>query len=137
MTTTKSSKTALWTGWFLSGFCILFLLFDSVTKIMTVEQSVVATVELGYPEHTVFRIGMILLICTALYIIPKTSILGAVLLTAYLGGAVATHVRVENPLFSHTLFPVYVGIMVWAGLYLRHDKLRTLIKGARPGMAVK
>ena len=86
-----------------------------------------ATVRLGYPESVILGLGIVLLACTALYLIPRTSILGAVLLTGYLGGAVATHVRVGNPLFSHVLFPTYLGALIWGGLYLREDRLRALI----------
>jgi len=85
------------------------------------------TIELGYPESAVFVIGAILLVCTALYAVSRTSVLGAVLLTGYLGGAVATQLRVGNPLFSHILFPVYFGTLVWAGLYLRDQRLRDFI----------
>jgi hypothetical protein len=81
---------------------------------------------LGYPARTVFPIGVILLLCVMTYVIPSTSVLGAVLLTGYLGGAVATHVRVENPLFSHTLFPIYVALFAWGGLFLRDARLRAL-----------
>jgi hypothetical protein len=82
---------------------------------------------LGYPESVIQGLGIVLLVCTILYAIPRTSILGAILLTGYLGGAVAANVRVGNPLFSHTLFPVYVALLVWAGLYLRDRRLRGLI----------
>jgi len=83
-------------------------------------------VKLGYPEGTIVPLGIVLLICTVLYAIPQTSVLGAMLLTGYLGGAVATHVRVGDPLFTHVLFPVYMGILVWLGIYLRDVRLRGL-----------
>ncbi len=121
------SKRKLWAGRVLSGLSVLFLLVDSVMKIMRAQVSVEGSVQLGYPESTVFGIGVLLLVCTLLYVIPQTAILGAVLLTGYLGGAVATHVRVNNPIFSHVLFPVYIGVMVWGGLYLRDSRVRALI----------
>lgn len=122
--TTKKTTTI---GWILSLIVIAFLLFDSVGKIIGIEQSVKATVELGYPENSISIIGLILLTSTTLYAIPRTSVLGLLFLTAYLGGAVATNFRVENPLFSHTLFPVYIGFLLWAGLLLRNKKIIQLI----------
>ena len=86
-----------------------------------------ATAELGYPESSVAGMGATLLLSTLLYLIPRTSILGAILLTGYLGGAVATHVRAGGPLLSATLFPVYFGVMLWGGLYLRDPRVRALI----------
>jgi len=86
-----------------------------------------ATVKLGYSATTIVPLGIVLLTCTVLYVIPRTSVLGAILLTGYLGGAVATHVRVGDPLFSHVLFPVYLGVMIWLGLYLRDNRLRALM----------
>jgi len=83
--------------------------------------------KLGYPESEIIGIGVLLLVCTALYLTPRTSILGAILLTGYLGGAVATHVRVGNPLFSHALFPTYIAALLWVGLYLREVRLRALV----------
>jgi hypothetical protein len=121
------SRGALWTGRILSTLAVLFLLFDSVGKLLEVPPVVAGTAELGYPVATVFPLGVILLLSVVAYAIPGTSVLGAVLLTGYLGGAVATHVRVENPLFSHTLFPVYVALVVWGGLFLRDARLRALL----------
>ena len=120
------ARRALWTGRVLSTFAVLFLLFDSIGKLMEVPPVVAGSAELGYPASTVFPIGVILLLCVVAYVIPSTSVLGAVLLTGYLGGAVATHVRVQNPLFSHTLFPIYVALFVWGGLFLRDVRLRAL-----------
>ena len=125
--TAPASKSSLWAGRILTALAAAFLLFDGVMKLVKPPVVVKATVELGYPESTIVGIGVVLLVCTILYLIPRTSILGAVLLTGYLGGAVASNVRVGNPLFSHVLFPVYVGAMVWGGLYLRDTRLRTLI----------
>jgi hypothetical protein len=121
------SKGKLWTARVLSGMVILFLLADSVGKFVKPEAVVKGTLELGYPESTILPIGITLLVCTILYAIPKTAVLGAILLTGYLGGAVATQVRVGNPVFSHILFPVYLGVFLWAGLYLRDEQLRGLI----------
>lgn len=116
-----------WPGRILTALPALFLFLDAGMKLMQAAPAVQATVELGYPASVVFPLGLILLTSTILYLIPRTAILGAILLTGYLGGAVATHLRVGNPLFSHILFPVYVGIMIWAGLCLRNRKLRNLI----------
>ena len=125
-TPTMSSK-ALWTGRILSGLSALFLGVDAVMKVMQARVVMEATVQLGYPESTVFGIGITLLVCTLLYAIPRTAILGAILLTGYLGGAIATQVRVGNPLFTHVLFPVYVAAMIWGGIYLRDSRLRAIV----------
>jgi hypothetical protein len=114
-------------GWTISILMIAFLLFDSIGKITRNAYAVQGTVDLGYPDHSIFLIGMILLLCTILYTIPFTSIFGAILLTAYLGGAVATNFRVEAPLYSHVLFPVYIGILLWVGLMLRHESYMKLL----------
>jgi len=121
------SKKALWAGRIISALPVLFLLMDGVMKLVKPAVVVEATVKLGYPESTIFSMGIVLLACTVLYVIPVTSVLGAILLTGYLGGAVATHLRVGDPLFTHTLFPVYLGILIWGGLYWRDARLRTLI----------
>ena len=121
------SKGSLWTGRILGALSTLFLLMDGVMKLIKPAPVVEATVRLGYSEGVIQSLGILLLICTILYAIPRTSILGAILLTGYLGGAVAANVRVGNPLFSHTLFPVYVALLVWGGLFLRDRRLRGLI----------
>ena len=121
------AKRSLCVGRTLSALAVAFLVFDSVMKLIKPSFVVKATIELGYPESTIVGIGATLLIVTLLYVIPRTSILGAILLTGYLGGAVASNVRVGNPLFSHVLFPVYVAAIVWAGLYLRDRRLRALM----------
>jgi DoxX-like protein len=126
-TISQPSRGQLLTGRVLSGLAIAFLLFDTVIKLARLAPAVQGTTQLGYPAHLVLGIGIIELVCLALYVIPQTSVLGAILLTGYLGGAVATHVRVESPVFSHILFPVYVGLMIWGGLYLRDERLRALI----------
>ena len=117
----------LWAGRIVSALTVVFLLVDGIMKMMKAPVAVEGSMQLGYPESVVVGIGVLLLVCTFLYAIPRTSILGAVLLTGYLGGAIATQVRVGNPLFSHVLFPVYVGVMVWGGLFLRDSRLRGLL----------
>ena len=121
-----SSRT-LWAGRIISALPVAFLVLDGAMKVMKASVAVEGSVQLGYPEKVVVAIGVVLLVCTLLYVIPQTSILGAILLTGYLGGAIATHVRVGNPLFTHVLFPVYVGVMVWGGLFLRDKRLRALV----------
>lgn len=116
-----------WAGYIISALPVLFLLMDAIGKFVRPEAVVSGTVELGYPETVILPLGVILLACVALYVIPRTAVLGAILLTGYLGGAVATHVRIGNPMFTHVLFPVYIGIFLWLGLYLRSRKLRELI----------
>ncbi len=122
-----ASKKQLWTGRVMSALVVLFLLFDAMAKLFRLPQVLEATARLGYPESSVQVIGVILLACTLLYAIPTTAPLGAVLLTGYLGGAVATNLRVGNPVFSHILFPVYLGALLWAGLLLRQPRLRGLV----------
>lgn len=121
-----------WAAYILSGLAVLFLLFDAIGKILKPAVVVEGTLELGYPESVITGIGVTLLICVLLYIWPRTAVLGAILLTAFLGGAVATHVRVGNPVFSHILFPVYLGVFLWGGLYLRDRAVRTFLLGRKP-----
>jgi hypothetical protein len=121
------SKGRLWTGRIMSALPALFLLVDGVGKLVKPAPVVQGTVQLGYPESVLLGLGIVLLSCTVLYVIPRTAILGAILLTGYLGGAIATHVRVGSPLFSHILFPVYVAVLLWGGIYLRDERLRALI----------
>lgn len=110
-------------GMVLSGIAVAFLVFDIVGKLLMVPPVVAGSLELGYPENTVRPLGVILLACLLTYVIPRVSVLGAVLLTGYLGGAVAAQVRVGNPLLTHVLFPVYVAAFVWGGLLLRDARL--------------
>jgi len=117
----------LWTGRVLSALGALFLLFDGVIHILKITPVVEAFAQLGYPLGTAGALGVIEIICVALYLLPRTSVLGAILLTGYLGGAIATQVRVGAPLFSTTLFPIYVALFVWGGLYLRDEAVRALI----------
>lgn len=119
--------TQMWSGRILSSVAVLFLLFDGAGKLFEVQPVIDGTLQLGYPRDVVFTLGVILLTCVAAYVVPRTSVLGALLLTAYLGGAVATHVRVENPLFSHVLFPTYVAALLWGGLILRDARLRAFL----------
>ena len=105
----------------------LFLVMDAVGKLLKPKPVVEGTIQLGYPEGVLLGLGIVLLVCTILYIVPCTAILGAILLTGYLGGAIATHVRVGNPLFSHVMFPVYIAVLLWGGLFLREPRLRELI----------
>ncbi|WP_373372156.1 MULTISPECIES: DoxX family protein [Sorangium] len=120
------SNKKVWAGRVLSGLSVAFLLFDSIGKLMMVPQVLEGSEQLGYPVSSVRGIGLVLLASVVTYVIPRTSVLGAVLLTGFLGGAIATHVRVDNPLFSHVLFPVYVAAMIWGGLLLRDERLRAL-----------
>jgi len=106
---------------------VLFLLFDAIIKLIKTRPVVEAFTNLGYPPDLAVPIGIVLLVCVALYVIPQTSVLGAIFLTGYLGGAVATHVRVGDPLISHVLFPTYVAAMIWGGLFFREDRLRALL----------
>ncbi|MFT3770492.1 MAG: DoxX family protein [Minicystis sp.] len=116
-----------WPGRILSGLAVAFLLFDGVMKVPQPDFVQEAFNTLGYPAGLARGIGLLLIACVAVHANPRTSFVGAVLLTGYLGGAVATHVRVGNPLFSHVLFPVYVAAMIWGGLYLREPRLRALL----------
>jgi len=127
MTVESSAKKRSTAGYVLTGLVAAFLTFDTVMKLLQLAPAVQGTTELGYPAGTVVVIGAIELVCLVLYLIPPTSVLGALLLTGYLGGAIATHVRVGSPLPTHTLFPVYVALMVWGGLYLRESRLRALL----------
>jgi len=126
---TSTSSKALWAGRILNGFVVLFLLVDAGFKLIRPlpAPAVEAFGKLGYPVGFAGGIGILLLACVAVYLIPRTCVLGAILLTGYLGGAVASHVRVGDPWFSHALFPVYVGLLIWGGLYLRDEKLRALV----------
>ena len=124
--TGRIGKTGWRIGAALSGTAALFLFVDSLGKLVKAAPVVAGTIELGYPEGSIRTLGVILLASVAFYVIPRTALVGAVLLTGYLGGAVATHVRVGNPLLTHTLFPIYVGVFIWAGLLLRDARLQRL-----------
>jgi hypothetical protein len=122
----SQSKKMVWTGRIISGICILFLIVDAVMKLLNTKVSIEGSAQIGWPEDKVVSIGFMLLICTILYVIPGTAILGAILLTAYLGGATAIMLRAGNPGHPY-FFPVFFGILVWLGLFLRDSKLREMI----------
>ena len=115
------------TGAVLAGLPTLFLLVDGLGKVLRLAPVVEGTVVLGYPESAVVLIGLVELVCVAAYAVPQTSVLGAILVTGYLGGAVATHLRVGSPLLTHILFPVYLGVLVWGALFLMEDRLPALL----------
>jgi hypothetical protein len=124
--TVSGSKSGIVTGYIITGLPALFLLLDGVMKLFKPPFVVEATARLGYSENTIVPLGITLVACTILYLIPRTSVIGAILLTGYLGGAVATHVRFFEGAFP-VVFPVIIGTLVWAGLYLRDPRLRTLL----------
>jgi hypothetical protein len=126
------SKGRLWTSRIMAALVILFMLFDSVSKLFSAREAVEGTLELGYALHHLPILGALGFICILLYAIPRTAILGTLLLTGYFGGAIATHVRLDNPLFSHILFPVYLAILAWGALWLRNDRLRQLLPLQNP-----
>jgi len=127
--TAPVSKPARWTGRVLSGLVIVFLLFDGAIKLVPWPIVTETMDKMGYGSSATLArsLGIITIVCTVLYSVPPTSILGAILLTGYLGGAMASHVRIDSPLFSHTLFGFYLGLMVWGGLWLRDPHLRHFI----------
>jgi hypothetical protein len=127
-TTDRPGSAAVRAGWVLSVLLILFLLADSVTKLLKLPMVVDATVKLGFPESSVRVMGVLLLVGVVLYAIPRTSVFGAVFVTAYLGGAVCANVRAEMPLLGYVLAPVYTAIALWLGLYLRSAALRRLVR---------
>ena len=124
MTTTPKT---IWIGRILSALAILFLSFDTIIKVLRLPVAIEGTMQLGYPESTVFIIGLIQLACLVLYVVPQTSVFGAILFTGYLGGAIATHLRIGSPLFTHILFPIYVAVLIWGGLYAREPRLRAMV----------
>lgn len=124
--TAPVSKGRLWAGRIISGVVVLFMLFDGITKVIKEAHVMAAAAQLGFSERAIVGIGILLLACTTVYVIPRTSILGAILLTGYLGGATATNVHAGNPLFE-TLFPIIFGALVWAGIFMREERLRALI----------
>ena len=122
-------RRALWTGRALGGLVALFLGFDAVMKLLASPEALAGTEALGYPARVVQPLGVVQLACLALLLIPRTAPLGAILWTGYLVGAVATHVRIGAPLFTHTLFPVYVAALLWASLWLRSTRVRNMFEG--------
>jgi len=125
----SSSKAARWSSYVMSGLVILFLLFDAGIKLVPLDIVTEASAQLGLPTDAAFArtLGILTLVGVALYAIPRTSVLGAILLTGYMGGAIATHLRIGSPLFSHVLFGFYLGVLIWGGLYLRDERVRKLI----------
>lgn len=128
----RRSRVASWAGSVMSGLALLFLAFDAGIKLVMAPQAIEATGQLGYPNSVVLPLGMIELVLLVLYVVPRTALVGAVLWTGYLGGAIATHVRLENPLFTHVLFPVYVAALLWGGLWLRDLRTHALLAPSRP-----
>ena len=126
----RNPSKAVWAGRVLSGLTVLFMLMDAVMKLVMAPLSVQATTALGFPAAAIVPIGAIGLICTILYAIPRTAVLGAILLTGYYGGAIASQVRIDAPLFSTVLFGVYLGIIMWAGLWLRDARVRNMLRRA-------
>ncbi len=121
------SKGRLWTARIMGGIVILFMLMDSIFKFIPNEEALKGTTELGYQVHHLPILGTLGLVSIILFAIPRTQILGAILLTGYFGGAIATHVRMDNPLFTHILFPVYLALLMWGSVWLRSEHLRQLI----------
>lgn len=125
------SAGSRWAGRILTGIAVLFLAFDIGIKLVGVKAAVDGTTQLGFAPHHVLTIGLIQLACLVLYLVPRTAPLGAVLFTGYFGGAIATHLRLDNPLLTHTLFPIYVAALLWGALYLRDPRVRALLRPAR------
>lgn len=122
------STKRVWAGRIISGLAVLFLLFDIIIKLLVIDPVVKSLDQLGYPVTVARGLGTLELICLIIYLIPRSAVLGAIVLTGYLGGAIATHVRVGSPLFSHILFPVYVAALLWGGLYLRDTRVQKVIE---------
>ena len=127
ISSTSFTRRQVIAGYVLTALAALFLTFDTVIKILQLAPAMEGTLALGYPASSILPIGLIELAALVLYLLPRTSVLGAVLLTGHLGGAIATHVRIGSPLLSHTLFPIYVALLIWGGLYPREPRLRNLI----------
>src|SRR4029077_1913615 len=123
--TSETSNVVLWTGRIMSGLVIAFMLLDGAMKLVPLDVVVTTSEQMGIPGSLARTLGIIGLICTLLYAVPRTSVLGAILLTGYLGGAIASHLRLGDPIFTHTLFGLY--LLAWGGLYLRDARLRALI----------
>jgi hypothetical protein len=126
-----TSTATRWASRILTGLAVLFLAFDTAIKLVGATSAVEGTVQLGFAPHHLLTIGLIEVGCLLLFVVPRTAVLGAVLWTGYFGGAIATHLRLDNPLLSHTLFPIYVAALVWGSLYLRDERVRALLRPAR------
>lgn len=124
---TSPSKAKVWTAHIMGGLVILFMLMDSIFKFIVNETVVKGTTDLGFQEHHLPIMGTLALISIILYTIPRTRIIGAILLTGYWGGAIATHIRLDNPLFSHILFPTYLAVLAWGAVWLKSEAFRKLI----------
>ena len=124
---TSPSTAKVWTGRIMGGIVILFMLMDTSFKFIVNEEVIKGTTDLGFAVHHLPILGTLALLATLLYIYPRTELVGALLLTGYWGGAIATHVRLDNPLFSHILFPVYLGILAWGALWIKSERLRRVI----------
>lgn len=125
------SKGKLWTARIMGGLVIAFMLMDSIFKLIPNEMVTAGSVELGFQAHHIPVMGVLGLTSILLFAIPRTQLLGAILLTGYFGGAIATHVRLDNPLFSHILFPVYLAVLAWGSLWLKNETFRRLIAGKK------
>lgn len=127
--TNRTARGLLWTGRILSGLVVAALLLDAGAKVALLPPVVEGTKHLGFTQPPEFArtLGLVLLACTLLYAIPRTAVLGAILTTAFLGGTVAIHLRLDHPLFSHVLFGAYIGVVLWAGLGLRNERVRQLL----------
>jgi hypothetical protein len=130
-TPAAASTRARRAGRALTTLAVLFLVFDTTIKLAGAKEAVEGTVRLGWQPHHLPIIAAIEVACLVLYLVPRTAPIGAILWTGYLGGAIATHLRVDNPLFSHILFPTYVAALIWGGLYLRDARVRALVRSAR------
>jgi hypothetical protein len=122
-----TGSAMLWAGRIISGLVVAFLLFDGAIKLVPLDVVITTSQELGIPAHLARTLGVLTLICTLLYAFPRTAVLGAILLTGYIGGAIYVHVRAGSPMLSHTLFGVYLALLAWGGLWLRDARLRALI----------
>jgi hypothetical protein len=125
------SASSIWGARILTGLAVLFLTFDLGVKLVGAKAAVDGTTQLGWQPHHLPILGVIELVCLVLYLVPRTAPLGAILWTGYLGGAIATHLRLDNPLFTHILFPTYIAALLWGGLYLRDARVRALLRPAR------
>lgn len=125
------SRRTLWVARIIGGLATLFILMDGVMKLLNPPPVTEATVALGWPAHLILWLGILEVVCIVLYLLPQTSILGAILMTGYLSGAVATHVRIGSPLFS-VVFPILLGLMLWAALYISDARVRALIPLREP-----
>ena len=125
------SARTRWAGRVLTSLAVLFLVFDLTIKLLGAREAIDGTVQLGWQPHHLPILAVIEIACLVVYLVPRTAPLGAVLWTGYLGGAIATHLRLDNPLFSHVLFPTYVAALLWGGLYLRDTRIRALLRPAR------